>query len=185
MQIAHLEYKLDNTILTQRTLHLRVGAQDVRLAIDQAARKIRGEVEVPGFRKGKAPLAQVRKHHRERVHDEAFRELRKAAQDQVMKQLPDQDKPFIPPEVVDRDKVKLSYGKQLEFALKYMVDPAGVGKNPEQPEFDQGSVRPGSQISHPSGQRQRCAGLSLIKAKLLFAPCTLHLAGSRERFTGL
>ena len=150
MQIAHLEFKLDNSILTQRRLYMRIGAQDVSLAMDQAARKIRDIVAVPGFRKGKAPLAHVRKHHRERVQAEAFNELKQAAQDQVFKQLEGTDKPFLPPEVVDRDKLKLRYGRRLEFAIKYMVDPAGIGQRPEHPQPEQGRVIPGTQVQHPA-----------------------------------
>jgi len=148
MQIAHLEFKLDNSILTQRTLHLRIGAHDVSMAIDNAARKLREEVSVPGFRKGKAPLALIRKHHRERVQGNALSDLRQAAQDQVFKQLEDGDKPFLPPEVLDQEKLKLRYGRRFEFTIKYMVDPTGIGQRPEHPMPNQGAVIPGSQVSH-------------------------------------
>jgi len=149
MQISHLEYQLNDSILTQRKLRLRIGAADVRIAIDRAAEKIRKDVEVPGFRIGKGPAHLVRKHHSKRVNGMAFDELRKAAIDQVLKQLPDKDQPFLPPEVEDRDKVKIVYLKDLEFTVKYMVDPAGISKRPEQPGQEQGAVIPGSQVSHP------------------------------------
>lgn len=148
MQIAQLEFQLDDSILTQRTLKLRIGTQDVKLAVDRAAEKIRKDVEAPGFRLGKAPLALVRKHHKKRVHGDAFQELKQAAIEQVLKQLPDKDQPFLPPEVLERDKVKVWYGRSLEFVVKFMVDPAGLGKNPEQPEQQQGAVIPGSQVRH-------------------------------------
>lgn len=150
MQIAQLEFQLDDSILTQRTLRLRIGTHDVKLAVDRAAGKLRKEVEVPGFRMGKAPLALVRKHHRRRVNGDAFQELKQAAIEQVLKQLPDKDQPFLPPEVLERDKVKVWYGRSLELAVKYMVDPAGLGKNPEQPAQQQGAVIPGSQVNHPA-----------------------------------
>lgn len=150
MQIGHLEYNLDDAILTQRTLRLRIGAADVRLAIDRAAANIRDEVSAPGFRKGKAPLAQIRKHHKECIHGKAFEELKRDALDQVLKQLADKDKPFLPPEVLEREKVKLRYGRSLEFAVKYMTDPAGAGQRPGQPGQEPGSVVPGSQVQHPA-----------------------------------
>jgi hypothetical protein len=150
MQIAHLEFQLDSVILTQRTLRFRIGPQDVSLAMDQAARKIRDEVAVPGFRKGKAPIVQIRRHHRDRVAADAFSELRQAAQDQVFKQLDDGDKPFLPAEVLDRERLKLRYGRPLEFAIKYMVDPAGIGQRPEHPQPEQGAVIPGAQVRHPA-----------------------------------
>lgn len=148
MQIAHLEFKLDSSILTQRKLYFRIGPHDVSLALDQAARKIRDEVSAPGFRKGKAPVALIRKHHRKRVHGDAFNELRQAAQDQVFKQLEDRDKPFLPTEMIDREKLKLRYGRPLEFGIKYMVDPAGIGQRPEHPQPEQGAVIPGAQVNH-------------------------------------
>ena len=67
MQIAQLEFQLDNSILTQRKLRLRIGAQDVSIAINQAATKLKPDVAAPGYRKGKAPLALIRKHHAKRV----------------------------------------------------------------------------------------------------------------------
>ena len=117
MQIAHLEYNLDDSILTQRVLKLRIGVADVRIAMDRTCAKMRRDVAVPGFRKGKAPLALIRKHHRKRVHDEAFEELKRAALDQVLKQLPDRDQPFLPPEVLERDKLRLHYNRPLQFAV--------------------------------------------------------------------
>ena len=150
MQISHLEYQLNDSILTQRKLRFRVGPTDVQFAIDRAAEKILKDVEVPGFRIGKGPVHLVRKHHVKRVNAMAFDELKRAAIDQVIKQLPDKDHPFLPPEVEDSDKVKLVYGKHLEFSVKYMVDPAGISKRPEQPDFQQGSTIPGAQINPAS-----------------------------------
>jgi hypothetical protein len=40
MQLAELEYALEDSIPTQRVLHLRIGLSDVRLAIDRAAAKL-------------------------------------------------------------------------------------------------------------------------------------------------
>lgn len=146
MQIAHLEFQIDESILTQRTLRLRIGVGDVRVVMDRIARKLREDQPVPGFRKGAAPLTKVLVHHKKRIAVEAFDELKRAAIDQVLKQLPDASQPFLPPEVVEREKVKVLYNRPLEFAVKYMVDPSGIGKNPENPLPQQGQVIPGSQV---------------------------------------
>ena len=152
MQIAQLEYQLDNAILTKRKLRLRIGAMDVVMAMDQVAGRLKPDVSVPGYRKGKAPLPLIRKHHAKRVKHEAFEELRKAAVEQVLKQLPKADQPFLPPEVLERDKVLVTYNKPLTFEVQYMIDPTGVGQNPEHPQPEQGAVLPGSQIqSHATG----------------------------------
>jgi hypothetical protein len=132
VQLAQLQYKLDDSILTQRALHIRIGEVDTRVAIDRAAQQLKPRVEVPGFRKGKAPLARVRTHHRARIEAMAFSELKSAALEQVFKQLEAKDKPFLPPEVVEPESVRLRYGKELEFQVRYMVDPSGIGSRPEQ-----------------------------------------------------
>ena len=146
MQIAHLEFQMDESILTQRTLKLRIGVGDVRVVMDRIARKLRENQDVPGFRKGSAPLTKVLVHHKKRIALEAFDDLKRAAIDQVLKQLPDASQPFLPPEVMEREKVKVLYNKPLEFAVKYMVDPSGIGKNPENPMPEQGQVMGGNQI---------------------------------------
>lgn len=147
MQITQLEYALDDSILTQRVLHLRIGETDMRLAADAVARRLKQDAVVPGFRKGKAPLARVLTHLWDRISAETFDELKRAAIDQVLEKLDTKDKPFTPPEVLDRDKIVMKYGELLEFAMKYLVDPTSIGRNPEQPE--QGAVIPGSQTDHP------------------------------------
>jgi hypothetical protein len=144
MLLAHLEYVLDDSIMTQRTLRLRVGAGDVAQTLDRVAGKLQKTAVVPGFRKGRAPLARVRAHLQKRVAAEAFQELKRAALDQVLPKLGEADRPFIPPEVLDAEKVRLKYGQALEFAVKYLIDPSGMGRNPQQPQFEQGAVMPGA-----------------------------------------
>jgi len=148
MQLAELQYALEDAIPTQRVLRLRIGGSDVRLAMDKAASKLQKETSAPGFRKGKAPLILIRKYHAKRVEVEAFSELKRDALDQVFKLLDEKDKPFTPPEVLDEAGSSLRYGRPFEFAVKYLVDPAGLSRQPEQP-LQQGAVISGSQIQHP------------------------------------
>jgi len=145
MQISKLEYRLEDSILTQRVLHLRVGASDVSSCMDRVASKLKKDAVVPGFRKGRGPLPVVRKHLKVRIEAEAFDELRRAALDQVIKQLKEEDRPFLPPEVVARGKVQLRYAQELLFAVKYLVDPSGMGKKPEQPGMAENPM-----VQHPS-----------------------------------
>ncbi len=104
--------------------------------MDQAASKIRKSVDVPGFRRGKAPTNFVRNHHAGRVSAIAFDELRSASSDQIFKKLEDKDRPFLPAEVIERDKIKLKYGEPLEFSLEYLVDPSGIGKQSSANKFN-------------------------------------------------
>jgi len=147
MQIAELEYALDDNIPTQRVLRLRVGASDVSLAIDRVAVKLQHELPAPGFRKGKAPLALIRKHYAKRLEAESFSELKHDALEQVFLLLPEQDKPFVPPEVIEQEKMKLRYDRPFEFAVKYFIDPAGLSRQPEQPQ-QKGAVAPGAKVQH-------------------------------------
>jgi hypothetical protein len=133
VQLVQLQYGLDDAILSQRTLYIRVGEADVRQAMDRAVSRIRRKAVVPGFRKGKAPAKVVRAHHSAYVENRAFEEIRQAAMEQIVKKLEAKDRPFLPTEVVDRDSVRLAYGKPLEFSVQYLVDPSGMSSRPEQP----------------------------------------------------
>lgn len=148
MFIAQLEYALDDSILTQRTLRLRIGAEDVMLFCNQAAAKLHSKAVVPGFRKGKAPLPRVVSHLWAEISARAFEELKSSALEQVFQKLDTKDKPLIPPEVVDRDKLVIRRGQQLEFAVKYLIDPSAISSQPEQAE-QQGAVLRGSEVNHP------------------------------------
>jgi FKBP-type peptidyl-prolyl cis-trans isomerase (trigger factor) len=138
VQIAHLEFQLDDSVLTQRILRLRVGAEDVSRAMDRVAKKIQPEVSVPGFRKGKGPTHLIRKHFGGRISAEVIEELKRAALEQVLPQVKEEDKPFIPPDLLDRDNIRLRYGQPLEFAIRYLVDPSARDSQPEakHDEFD-------------------------------------------------
>jgi FKBP-type peptidyl-prolyl cis-trans isomerase (trigger factor) len=148
MFISQLEYALDDSILTQRTLRLRIGAEDVALFCNQAAAKLKDKAVVPGFRKGKAPLARVKAHLRDALHARVFEELKSSAIEQVFAKLDAKDKPLIPPEVLERDKVHIRDGKPLEFAVKYLIDPSAISSQPEQPD-QQGALLRGNEVNHP------------------------------------
>jgi len=132
MQLVQLKYRLDDSILTKRTLHLIIGEVDVRGAIDKEVSRIRRKVTVPGFRKGKATSKLVRNHYWSRIQAACFRELKQAALEQILQKLEAKDRPFLPTQVIDEDKVSLDYGRPLEFAVEYMVDPSGMGSRPQQ-----------------------------------------------------
>ena len=155
MQLAELQHALEDAIPTQRVLRLRIGGSDVRVAMDRIASKLQAETAVPGFRKGKAPLVLIRKYHARRVEAEAFNELKRDALDQVFKLLDEKDKPFTPPEVLDETASKLRYGHPLEFAVKYLVDPAGLSRQPEQPQ-QQGAVVSGARGGEPLQIKSAC-----------------------------
>jgi hypothetical protein len=156
VQVAHLEYQLDDSILTQRVVRLRVGAGDVCEFSDRVASKLLKKLDVPGFRRGKAPLAYLRWYHWQRIAGETFEELRRAAVQQVLERFEDKDKPFLPPQVLrdtedgivstdqsvgEHPSKRLKYGEDFEFAVKYLVDPSQIGRQPENPQMQ---VEPGA-----------------------------------------
>lgn len=147
MIIAHLEYALDDSILTQRILRLRIGVEDVELACRREASELHPKAVVPGFRKGKAPLSRVLNHLWGEITQRAFDKLKSAALEQVFAKLDAKDKPLTPPEVLEREKIIIKQGEPLDFAVKYLIDPSAISSNPEQPE--QGAVMRGSQVKHP------------------------------------
>lgn len=134
MLIAQLQYQLDNSILTQRTLHLRIGEGDVRVYCDIEADKLQDKLSVPGFRRGRAPLILMRKVNWKHVQPRAFAELKRDALEQVFRLLDKADQPLTPPEVLAESQLRMRYGQALEFAVKYLVDPSGLSANPQQPQ---------------------------------------------------
>lgn len=54
----------------QHTLEIEVPAEEVELRLDEVARQIQRRANLPGFRKGRVPLALVRQHFAEHVEAE-------------------------------------------------------------------------------------------------------------------
>jgi hypothetical protein len=144
LNLTQFDFQLDNSIPTRRVLHLQFGPADVQAALHQAAAKLRPDVEVPGFRQGKAPLAQVLRHHRERVQVQALANLRSSGLDQALPKLDLGDQPLTPPQPHGKQP-RLRLGQGAALSVSYLVDPTGISRNPEHPEADQGAVIPGSQ----------------------------------------
>jgi len=133
MLIAQLEYQLDDHIMTQRILRIRIGPEDVNSFLDFEASRLQKTHAANGFRRGRSPLSLLRKQHWYLVSARAFQELKRQALDQIFHQLQAEHKPLIPPELLEEAKIKFRYDEPLEFAVKYLVDPSGLSRNPQQP----------------------------------------------------
>lgn len=59
----------------KRKVQVEVPAQDVTATIERSYAKIRQNANLPGFRKGKAPLAMIKKHYQASMQEDAMRSM--------------------------------------------------------------------------------------------------------------
>ena len=100
-------------------LSFDVDAATFDAAMDKAYRKVRNQVNIPGFRKGKAPRKMIENMYGEGVfYDEAF----ELVFDEVYGPAIDENKV----EVVDRPEIEIQQigaGKNLQFTCEVFVKP--------------------------------------------------------------
>lgn len=70
-----MKSNIESTDGLKRTLKIEVGAQAVKDAFEQEFHKIQKNLVLPGFRKGKAPMTQVRAMYREKVVSDVVENL--------------------------------------------------------------------------------------------------------------
>ncbi|HZK84255.1 MAG TPA: trigger factor [Desulfosporosinus sp.] len=100
-------------------LEVTVGSEKFELAVKQAAKTLAKKVNVPGFRKGKAPRRMVEQHvGKEALYDEALDHLIGAAYAEAV--VESGIKPVDRPAV---DLVQIEEGKDLIFKAKVSVKP--------------------------------------------------------------
>ncbi len=85
---------------------------------DQAYAKYRAKVELKGFRKGKAPLAMVKKLYGEAIEHEALDEIANTVYHQAMEER--NIHPLGRPSMVDMD---FKRGERFQFRIEYEVKP--------------------------------------------------------------
>lgn len=103
----------------EATLKITAPAADVNAGFKKAVQKIANQVNIPGFRKGKAPRAIIEMHYgKEAVKQEAFEEVANKAYSQALDQ-----EHLIP---VSDPKVEASTfeeGKDMELTIKVTLKP--------------------------------------------------------------
>ncbi|HUF27948.1 MAG TPA: trigger factor [Gemmatimonadaceae bacterium] len=102
----------------ERQLEVSVPAESVRSAEDQAARRYATQVRLPGFRKGKAPPAMVRKKFAEAIRQEALEALVQEAYKEVLER--EKITPAAQPHV---HGLRFDDGQPLTFELHVEVRP--------------------------------------------------------------
>ncbi len=103
----------------EATLKITAPAADVNVGFKKAVQKIANQVNIPGFRKGKAPRAIIEMHYgKEAVKQEAFEIVANKAYSEVLEQ-----EHLIP---VEDPKVEVSVfeeGKDMELTIKVTLKP--------------------------------------------------------------
>ena len=103
----------------EATLKITAPAADVNAGFKKAVQKIANQVNIPGFRKGKAPRAIIEMHYgKEAVKQEAFEEVANKAYSQALEQ-----EHLIPVSDPKLEASTFEEGKDMELTLKVTLKP--------------------------------------------------------------
>lgn len=70
-----MKIELEEKSATKRELKIEIPAETVKEAFGRIASKYRGSATIPGFRKGNAPIEQVKIRYKEEIRNEVVREV--------------------------------------------------------------------------------------------------------------
>ena len=103
----------------KKQLRIEIDAETVNAKFDAVAKDFRRHANLPGFRPGKAPLANVMRSYGDKIGEEAKRTL---MSDSYSKALKENDlRPVIMPEVED---LQFGHGKPFQYLATLEVTPA-------------------------------------------------------------
>ena len=103
----------------EATLKITAPAADVNAGFKKAVQKIANQVNIPGFRKGKAPRAIIEMHYgKEAVKQEAFEEVANKAYSEALEQ-----EKLIPVSDPKVEESTFEEGKDLELTIKVTLKP--------------------------------------------------------------
>ena len=109
----------DDVVERQTTLHIELDNEDVEPYLDRAYKKVVQRVNIPGFRKGKAPLNIVKKKYENNILSEIIEKL---IEDKTKKLLEDKKlKAFRQPKVEIK---KYEKNKPVEISIKVDLEPS-------------------------------------------------------------
>ncbi|GAB4326511.1 MAG: trigger factor [Candidatus Zixiibacteriota bacterium] len=113
-----VQAKITNEEGWKRTVAVSAPASEVDKAIATATGKYKGQVEIPGFRKGKAPDSVVRERFRTEIRQDAMEYLLPRVYEAALKKLD-----IIPVSQPILSKVKFEPGADMEFELQIEIRP--------------------------------------------------------------
>jgi trigger factor len=103
----------------KKQLRIEIDAETVNAKFDTVAKDFRRHAHLPGFRPGKAPLANVMRSYGDKIGEEAKRTL---MSDSYSKALKENDlRPVIMPEV---EELQFGHGKPFQYLATLEVTPA-------------------------------------------------------------
>ncbi len=128
------EITLESPKICERVLNITLESQDIQKGIDDNIKQYRKEVEIRGFRKGKAPKELIIARFGKQITQESIAELsEKAARDYIeeqkiepISQIKFQDKEFNYKKGDDVCIVKISFEVEPEIEINYMNIPITV-----------------------------------------------------------
>ena len=106
---------------SQRKLVVDVSPEEVKEEIEKYCKKLAREVEVKGFRKGKAPASIIKRYFKQQIHGEVASQLVTSSLEKALKE--HSLTPMGEPEI---DAPPLEEGKGFPFSVTLDVKPEGL-----------------------------------------------------------
>ncbi len=126
-----MEYTIKDITDSEKEIEIKYTQSELEPYFEKAYREYQKKIELPGFRKGKAPLDMIKKIYGEGIEYES---LEKIANDSFQKTAEEQNINFIgTPALVDMDYKK---GESVTFKIKYEITPDFELKNYKGMEFE-------------------------------------------------
>jgi hypothetical protein len=123
MLLATLQINIARPHLGRIEAACRVGPPDIRAHMVQVVRELAKDVEVPGFRKGKAPLRRVQAYYIKDVRERALGRLVESIQEAVGEQVGKKYRVLGSPKPEYDKDARLDELASFEVQLAYDIDP--------------------------------------------------------------
>ena len=114
-----MEVNITDLSPCKKQLRIEIDAETVNAKFDAVAKDFRRHAHLPGFRPGKAPLANVMRSYGEKIGEEAKRTLMSDSYAKALKE--NELRPVIMPEV---EELQFGHGKPFQYLATLEVTPA-------------------------------------------------------------
>ena len=114
-----MEVNITDLSPCKKQLRIEIDAETVNAKFDAVAKDFRRHAHLPGFRPGKAPLANVMRSYGDKIGEEAKRTLMSDSYTKALKE--NELRPVIMPEV---EELQFGHGKPFQYLATLEVTPA-------------------------------------------------------------